>query len=133
MMKLIPTLFIAVLWASQSLCAPSALLQRKQVWQEPNSSLSTVPFGAIIQSCTVPGTVALTFDDGPYIYTGQVLDELAANGVKATFMLNGQNLGNIYDNAALVQRMIAEGHQVGSHTYVYNRIELQVRQQVQTC
>ncbi|KAI9853144.1 MAG: hypothetical protein M1830_006742, partial [Pleopsidium flavum] len=26
---------------------------------------SSIPFGTIIDSCTVPGTVALTFDDGP--------------------------------------------------------------------
>jgi hypothetical protein len=26
-----------------------------------------IPYGSIISSCTVPGTVALTFDDGPYM------------------------------------------------------------------
>lgn len=30
---------------------------------------SSVPIGTIINSCTVPGTFALAFDDGPYIYT----------------------------------------------------------------
>lgn len=77
---------------------------------------SSVPYGAQILSCTKPGIVALTFDDGPYLYTEQLLNSLVGSGMKVTFFLNGQNLGNINDNAALVQRMIADGHQVGSHT-----------------
>lgn len=75
-----------------------------------------VPFGSIINSCTVSGTIALAFDDGPYIYTEQVLDELAAAGVKATFFVNGQNFAAIADYASTVQRMVNEGHQVASHT-----------------
>jgi hypothetical protein len=27
----------------------------------------SIPIGTIISSCTVPGTIALTFDDGPYM------------------------------------------------------------------
>lgn len=79
---------------------------------------SSVPFGTIINSCTVPGTVALTFDDGPYIYTSQVLDTLKNNNVHATFFVNGDNWSNILsvNDEALVHRMIAEGHQIGSHT-----------------
>lgn len=80
---------------------------------------SSVPLGTIITSCTVPGTVALTFDDGPYIYTNQVLDLLRNNNIHATFFLNGNNWQSILtdDSKALVQRMVAEGHQIGSHTY----------------
>lgn len=70
----------------------------------------------VIYACTQPNTIALTFDDGPYIYTSTVLDKLKAAGMKATFFVNGQNWGNIYDNQAVVKRMIAEGHQIGSHT-----------------
>lgn len=79
---------------------------------------SSVPIRTIITSCTVPGTVALTFDDGPYIYTAQVLDTLKSNNVHATFFVNGDNWANILnaDDQALVHRMIAEGHQIGSHT-----------------
>ncbi len=81
---------------------------------------SSVPVGSIIDRCTQPGTVALTFDDGPHIYTAQILDTLRANNVRATFFINGDNWSNIFnaDNQALVRRMIAEGHQIGSHTYV---------------
>ena len=69
-----------------------------------------------IFSCSNPGQIALTFDDGPVSNTYTLLDTLAAYGAKATFFVNGQNFGSIYDNADAVRRMDAEGHQVGSHT-----------------
>ena len=72
--------------------------------------------GVTIYSCTTPGTVALTFDDGPFVYTESVLDQLASAGFQATFFLNGYNLGNIEDYQSTVDRMINEGHQVASHT-----------------
>ncbi|KAL9124288.1 MAG: hypothetical protein Q9217_006367 [Psora testacea] len=83
---------------------------------------SSVPVGTIITSCTQPGVVALTFDDGPYIYTSQVLDILrAANNVPATFFVNGNNWQSILtdENQRLIRRMIDEGHQIGSHTWAH--------------
>lgn len=82
--------------------------------------VSAVPVGQIITQCTVAGTFALTFDDGPYIYTDKILDILKANGAKATFFVNGLNWASINDDAskARIRRMIAEGHQIGSHTYL---------------
>jgi peptidoglycan/xylan/chitin deacetylase (PgdA/CDA1 family) len=65
--------------------------------------------------------VALTFDDGPHVYTSDLLDLLKSNGVVATFFVNGQNWGddtiNSATKSALIRRMIADGHQVGSHTW----------------
>ncbi len=58
--------------------SPDPLCQRSTFAVAAGSS---VPFGTIIESCTVPGTVALTFDDGPYIYTSQNLDTLKNNYV----------------------------------------------------
>ncbi|KAJ5693207.1 hypothetical protein N7462_002630 [Penicillium macrosclerotiorum] len=78
---------------------------------------SQLPFGAVITHCTVPGTIALTFDDGPYIYTSQMLDNLAAHNARATFFLNGVNRGHIDAFPDLVRRSFAEGHQLGSHTW----------------
>ena len=59
--------------------------------------------------------VALTFDDGPRPdTTARLLDELALRQVPATFFLVGSRIPG---NEALVQRMQAEGHQVGVHSY----------------
>ena len=46
-----------------------------------------VPYGVSLASCTVPGTIALTYDDGPWQFTAKLLDILAQNNVKATFMV----------------------------------------------
>ena len=77
-----------------------------------------IPVGTIITSCNVEGVIALTFDDGPFAYTDQVLDHLAEAGMKATFFINGDNWASIYDYQSTVNRMISDGHQVASHTWV---------------
>ena len=57
--------------------------------------------------------VYLTFDDGPSIYTGQILDVLAANDVKATFFVIGRD-EKYYD---YYKRIVDEGHTIGMHSY----------------
>jgi peptidoglycan/xylan/chitin deacetylase (PgdA/CDA1 family) len=60
-------------------------------------------------------TVALTFDDGPDPqYTPRTLDALAGLGVTATFFLVGARAAL---HPHLVERIVAEGHEVGSHSY----------------
>ncbi|WP_118952720.1 polysaccharide deacetylase family protein [Taibaiella helva] len=58
--------------------------------------------------------VALTFDDGPAAHTEAILDILKKEGVQATFFLIGKN---IEGREALVQRMLAEGHSIGNHSF----------------
>lgn len=57
--------------------------------------------------------VYLTFDDGPSVYTGQILDILAANDVKATFFVIGRD-EEYYD---YYKRIVDEGHSIGLHSY----------------
>lgn len=59
--------------------------------------------------------VALTFDDGPFAPVGnQIMDCLAQYGGKATFYVVGDRCGRYKDE---MQRMVAEGHEIGNHTY----------------
>ncbi|RAH51565.1 chitin deacetylase [Aspergillus brunneoviolaceus CBS 621.78] len=78
-----------------------------------------VLYGAVITHCAVPGTVALTFDDGPGIYTPQLLDLLSEYGARSTFFVNGYQLSNHHD---ILVRTLNEGHQIGSHTYDHARL-----------
>ncbi|GAA1416078.1 hypothetical protein AUR04nite_29920 [Glutamicibacter uratoxydans] len=64
--------------------------------------------------CTVEKCVALTFDDGPGKFTNKLLDELAQAHAPATFFMVGQNVSKYPD---AVKRMVAEGHELGSHTW----------------
>lgn len=68
------------------------------------------------KSCSVPGTMALTFDDGPSNNIPAILDTLRLYNMKATFFLIGFYIYS-YSNPALIQRMVDEGHQIASHTY----------------
>ena len=67
-----------------------------------------------------PKYVALTFDDGPRAdTTTRLLDGLLERGVPATFFVIGEQ---IPCNKGLLQRMKAEGHQIGNHTYSHVRL-----------
>jgi peptidoglycan/xylan/chitin deacetylase (PgdA/CDA1 family) len=65
------------------------------------------------QSVEATGRVYLTFDDGPSIYTGQILDILKENDVKATFFVIGRD-EEYYD---YYKRIVDEGHTIGMHSY----------------
>lgn len=84
-----------------------------------NTTTPDLPYGVVVNHCTIPNTIAIAFDDGPYIYTEQVLDTLANASIHATFFLNGHWKGNIDALSHIVKRTLAEGHQIGSHSYVY--------------
>ncbi|RIB07254.1 Carbohydrate Esterase Family 4 protein [Gigaspora rosea] len=76
--------------------------------------------GQIIANCTIEGTAAITFDDGPSmacIWTHELLDFLKNKSISATFFVNGNNVGCIYDYADIISRIHQEGHQIGSHTW----------------
>lgn len=63
--------------------------------------------------------VYLTFDDGPIPeITPFILDTLSQHDIKATFFCVGHN---IEKNEEIFDRILAEGHQVGNHTYNHLR------------
>ncbi|KAK0220761.1 carbohydrate esterase family 4 protein [Armillaria nabsnona] len=88
----------------------------------------------VITSCTVPNTVALTFDDGPYIYSQNIVGILDAKGVKGTFFVNGNNYGCIYDDMeiAALQNAYSKGHQIGSHTWAHKDLATLTTAQVES-
>ncbi len=59
--------------------------------------------------------VALTFDDGPYAPVGnRIMDCAAQYGAKVTFYVVGSRCAAYQTE---MQRMVAEGHEIGNHTY----------------
>ncbi|PZG50473.1 hydrolase, partial [Spongiactinospora gelatinilytica] len=65
--------------------------------------------------CAALKCVALTFDDGPYRYTARLLDVLAEHQAKVTFFVVGRMVAA--GGATKLRRMVAEGHEVGNHTW----------------
>lgn len=102
----------------------------------PRPKFGSVPYGSNIYHCNTPGKVALTFDDGPYLYTADLLDLLKTNNVKATFFMVGNNNGKgqiELDSTgwpAIMRRVFNEGHQIGSHTWSHQSLDSLTPQQV---
>ncbi|WVQ73535.1 hypothetical protein IAR50_003111 [Cryptococcus sp. DSM 104548] len=69
----------------------------------------------VIDNCNKKGTIALTFDDGPYKYEQDVVNAL--DGGKGTFFFNGENYVCIYDRADDIKALYDAGHTIGSHTW----------------
>ena len=83
-----------------------------------NTSTATRTIHVINRATPTPNSgnkiVYLTFDDGPGVYTGQLLDILKKYNVKATFFVTGTGDDN------LIAREYNEGHTVGLHTYTHD-------------
>lgn len=73
----------------------------------PGSASSSV-------DCGVELCVALTFDDGPSIYTEGLLDILAQHHAHATFFVLGKSAKV---QARTIIRMAQEGHEIGNHSW----------------
>ncbi|MBS3908626.1 MAG: polysaccharide deacetylase family protein [Actinobacteria bacterium] len=72
--------------------------------------------------------VAITFDDGPNpAYTPQLLDILKEKGVKATFFVVGLHVKKYPD---IARRIVAEGHDIGNHTYTHKDLVPATRRMV---
>jgi peptidoglycan/xylan/chitin deacetylase (PgdA/CDA1 family) len=66
---------------------------------------------------TGSSAVALTFDDGPGRYTGQILDVLKRYGIHATFCIIGTQVAA---QASLIRRIVREGHTLCNHTWSHD-------------
>ena len=76
-----------------------------------------------------PGTVALTFDDGPSgRFTRALLDGLEQRQVKATFLLCGYRLKDYPKEA---RRILEEGHEIGLHGYSHRPMNKMSRRELE--
>jgi len=78
----------------------------------------------VFTSCFNKNQIALTFDDGPFAYTDDLLSLLDRKGVKATFFVNGKNQGDITQArwADVLRRTANRGHCVASHTWSHRSL-----------
>jgi peptidoglycan-N-acetylglucosamine deacetylase len=89
-----------------------------------HESITQFPSPWVVQrfGSSDPGKVAITFDDGPDSrYTNAILDTLASRHAKATFFMVGRQAD---EYPGIVKRIIAEGHEIGNHTYTHPNLEL---------
>jgi len=105
-------ILLLCLFGNTSLAHPAASLGTRQT--------ATVQY---ITTCKTPNTVAMTFDDGPYMFSTALLDELDKLNIKATFFVNGDNWGCIYNYVDVLKRAVASGHQVAQHTWSHPSLD----------
>ncbi len=64
--------------------------------------------------------IAMTYDDGPHPRnTPRLLDMLRKRNIKATFYVIGRSV-NMYPH--IVRRIVAEGHEIGNHTWSHPKL-----------
>jgi cellulose synthase/poly-beta-1,6-N-acetylglucosamine synthase-like glycosyltransferase/peptidoglycan/xylan/chitin deacetylase (PgdA/CDA1 family) len=83
-----------------------------------DETYTKLPSGYVIRQFGAAGrNIALTFDDGPDPqWTPAILDILKAKHVPATFFIIG---ANAQANPTLMQRILAEGNEIGNHTFTH--------------
>ncbi|KAK7030470.1 hypothetical protein VNI00_014057 [Paramarasmius palmivorus] len=79
-------------------------------------------WASVYTSCSAPNTIALTFDDGPYMYMDELVKTLTDAGGKGTFFVNGQNWDCIYNYQDQLKRAYAAGMQIASHTWSHKHL-----------
>lgn len=102
--------------------------------RNPNVDLSSDIGGS--QSVTVSNGsrsskyLALTFDDGPHpVHTPRLLDMLRERNVKATFYVLGPR---VQSYPHIIRRMVAEGHEIGNHTWTHGNLKHMSDQQIRS-
>jgi peptidoglycan/xylan/chitin deacetylase (PgdA/CDA1 family) len=82
-----------------------------------------------------PGTVLLTFDDGPHnSYTEEIQAILKKYGAQAVFFQVGKNLGNmdatgkpvfLAGRVEIDKRLLADGHSLANHSFSHQKLSAQ--------
>ncbi|KAM0747884.1 putative chitin deacetylase [Meredithblackwellia eburnea MCA 4105] len=112
------------------LAASSSVLAHPSVDPETTTHLAereleeraSSPYATVYTTCKSKGKFAMTFDDGPYLYGGDIANTIKSYGGLATFFVNGNNWDCIYDRANDLKARYAAGHVIGAHTWGHDHI-----------
>jgi len=129
---------LAGTWAEQSAGLPAPKGQQKV---ELRSDAAYWPRGYYPGDPLPPKTIYLTFDDGPWAFTGDIVEILHEEGVHATFFMNSFDKDNPYHAdtgknllfrfADVLKRLVADGNVIGNHTYSHRDLALLTPRQIQ--
>ena len=111
-----------------AIIAAVALLFGLWFWWACSEPSSTFFRPVLIRGPQTGKRIALTFDDGPAEqFTEQILEILHQQQVPATFFVCGKNAEKHPD---LLRRIVADGHEVGNHTYSHPFVYFKSRRRI---
>lgn len=95
----------------------------KEIYTTINTNETSKATNEVLEktNVTYDKVAYITIDDGPSKFTGQILDILDKNNVKATFFMINKNM-NIYKDE--VKRIQQDGHGAGFHSVSHDVEEL---------
>jgi peptidoglycan-N-acetylmuramic acid deacetylase len=97
----------------------------KDTWTPPPPPVGAA--GSFDNGPTDRKMVSLTFDAGSFANAaGAILDTLASRGVHTTMFATGQF---VKKNSELVRRILADGHEIGNHTYSHPHLTMWAQSQ----
>jgi peptidoglycan-N-acetylglucosamine deacetylase len=100
-------------WALSAVIADHLLISAAGLW--PRSALLGPNWVHLPADAAGQGDIALTFDDGPDPeVTPQLLEQLRAHGVTATFFCVGERVERY---PQLARSIVEHGHVIGNHSY----------------
>ncbi len=106
--------------AAQALANRLAAVSPADGETAPEQKLPASPDPFIYNGPTNGNQIALTFDDGPTPgVTDRILDEFRQRNLHATFFMIGRNIAAAPD---LARRVVAEGHEIASHTFTHPKL-----------
>lgn len=70
----------------------------------------------IYRECSQPGMIALTYDDGPNVFTEEFINNISVE-YKVTFYVNGWNYENVQESPwhSILKLAYEKGHEIGNH------------------
>ncbi|KAI9138248.1 hypothetical protein BKA69DRAFT_1031603, partial [Paraphysoderma sedebokerense] len=72
-----------------------------------------------ILNCKVPGSISITYDDGPSPLTTTLLNTLSSMNVRTTFFVIGSSIGNP-GMKQVVAEAARRGHDIASHSFTHS-------------
>ena len=104
-----------VLWPHTRIAGFVIMAAIHALWLYPTLTPNVQWWGPVItRFATAEREVWLTIDDGPSDDTAQILELLAARGVRATFFVKGKLAAQTPQRIAAIA---AAGHTIGNHSY----------------
>lgn len=111
--KMFPDYIAQVQAAEKKKAEQEAAAQRQAQEAAAGRGAQPLPANGNVD-CNQAKCIALTFDDGPGPGTETILDTLKQYNARATFMVVGSRVAGW---APMLQREVAEGHDIGNHTW----------------